>query len=1397
MKLNTSNILRLISTLPLIIIFVFASFYLFKSYQNYVSASTLGNKISDVAEVTKLMEAFNQERGLSSIYLGSNRSIGAGNMINDSRSATDKAIKDFNDYVGFVQNGRNFMDVFTGKHELSQDIVDIAKMTDNLGTIRSAIDRSEKTFDTLYLDYYSKFDDAFLREIDDIKNYTTTPELAILSTYLAHAFNTYVGTIEKRDYIVNFLVSNTPLSSNSIKLWLRLNKKATDTSYEGLLNNSLKEKINSTLRNFENENKLFAARQIDGELFNQALSGSYTTSFSEWFTTISEKASVYHHGGKDGKEAVGVVDDLEDELLKKASEYKAAILSNLVIAILLWVFAVIFFFISLKIIRAFKSNMKELDGILNRIAKISNQDENIDISTAQGLTKAYSLIQDAIDVIALQRAVAEDANKAKSIFLANMSHEIRTPLNGIIGFTELLKNTDLDEEKRDYVDTIEKSSESLLTIINNILDVSKIESNKIEIEDILFDPISEFESAVDVYVAKASEKGIDLLLYIDPTLQHHLYGDITKIKEILINLMSNAVKFTPEQGKIIVNIKRLKSNRDDEATVSFSVEDTGIGISEDKVANVFNAFSQADSTITRKYGGTGLGLTISSKYVSMMGGKLDLTSVEGKGTKFFFTLSFKETKKTDADSMYNSIKGLRVAILSDDKNDLYNVYAKSYFDSMGGHADIIENAININPNSFDVVLVRLENYSMYDKSLHLPVVVSARPKELQVLNIKDENVFTASEPINITRTLKFVDKVINANKNRQMSSVATASAINQNSTQTAQQHEEFVSKPNKIVLPPRDSVVRHVSEPVTQHVDRSTQSVSQPSMSQPSVTPTITPISLSETNVTPTITPIKIDEPVLKPISIEPIEQPKVVEPVKVEHVVVEAVKVEPIKIEPISIEPTKVEPVVETITPVKIEPVSVEPISIEPAKVESIVVEPIKVDPIVIEPLKIVEPVAIEPIVAEPERVEPEIIPEPEVIEPAEPEFIEVEEEIEEQIPAVTQMIEETQVVNETVNEEVTVYEDIQETVTEMVEQEVEIEEEILVPGVASDAPSDPLHSQYNAKILIAEDNEINQKLIKHTLKSFEMDLTIVGNGQLALEERKKQEFDIIFMDIAMPVMDGIEATKQIKFYEAESGLKHIPIVAVTANALKGDRERFMSQGLDEYCTKPIKKDILAGMLEKFIPEKRVGAGGGSAPQKQIVKKKVIQQVPQNVTRVVQRPKVVIQQRVIQKPVVVKKEVVVEPARVVKKLVKKMIPNPKTNKNTTQAIKTEVPKIEPAVRSASDGKDVLICKKSIIENRIFGGVLKTNYNVDMAKDFSEFVDLYKHNEYKLVIIDYSVMNFDESKIVEMFNGKDQKSILFANLESDDLSSIKSFFTEVLNSGIKKSELEDLVKKYI
>jgi len=1405
MKLNTSNVLRLISTFPLIIIFVFASIYLYVSYMNYRDANELSYRISDANEVAKLMSDFNNERGLSAIYLGSGRNIGSGEMMANARAKTDKAVDEFLGIMEDESRSGNFLDMFFGKHNVAEEFEGIKKILTQLPTVRAAIDTGDLNFDDLFNSFYIPFDQFFISDLNEVHNYATTPALGILSSQLALSYYTYIATAEERDYIVNTLVANKPVTPAGFKLWKELDLKSPLISYDTLPESETKDQILALLDNAENQDKLSSANALNAQMKTEAALGSYSAGFTEWFTTISAKASIITE----------IIEKLSDELLANAEAYKKSILINLLGAIALWVLSVILFFVSLAIIRGFKNNLNELHTILNRVAKISNQDEEIDIQTSEGLTRAYSLIQDTIDVIALQRAVAEDANKAKSIFLANMSHEIRTPLNGIIGFTELLKNTDLDEEKRDYVDTIEKSSENLLTIINNILDVSKIESNKIEIEDILFNPIQDFESAVEVYVAKASEKNIDLLFYIDPSLKHHLYGDITKIKEVLINLMSNAVKFTPEQGKIIVNIKRLESSREDEAVVHFTVEDTGIGISEDKIANVFNAFSQADSTITRQYGGTGLGLTISSKYVSMMGGKLDLTSVEGKGTTFFFTLSFKETKRTDADALYKSVEGKRIAILTEDKEDGYNKVAKNYFDFMGGKADIVDDSIYIKPENYDAVLVRLENYSMYDKELKLPVIISAKPKELQVLNINETNVFTLSEPMNITKILKLMEKIDRAQVDRATSAYTAAAGI----SAAASAAPAAEVKPDKITIPPRVERPSYVEEPVVAPQQTVVQeTVVEPTVVQPAVEPT--PIMVE---------PISIDLPAAEPTpEIQPVSSiESLVTPVEPEPVIVPAVEPEPITLDALEelvtprVETPKFEPEIQTVSLDPIEETKAETDVIIPEKLEIAEPEPeieIEPEPLVVPKTLEIQDVEPEPIVIQPEVAAPVVEPEP-VVAPVvdnEPDYIEVEEEVIEQIPAVTKMVEETQMVEEVVNEETIVYDEVQETVTEMVNKEVEVEEVVEVPVAAAAAPSDPLHSQYDAKILIAEDNEINQKLIKHTLNSFGMQLTIVGNGQLALEARQKEDFDLVFMDIAMPVMDGIEATKQIKLYENEKGLKHVPIVAVTANALKGDRERFMSQGLDEYCTKPIKKDILAGMLDKFISEKRVGGGGAAGGvEKKVIKKKVIQQVPQNVTKLVKKPRKVIQQKVVQKPVTTQKMVVVEPARTERKIVKKMVPNPK-KLNSSQAfvaaqaapqaaVQPQVapaqvqtaPQATPAPVNSAAGKDVLICKKSIIENRIFGGILKNSYNVDIARDFKEFINLLNSENYKLALIDYNVVDFDEKVIVKAIRDKNQRAILFANLETDNISNLKEIFTEVLNSGIKKSELEVLVKKYI
>ncbi len=239
------------------------------------------------------------------------------------------------------------------------------------------------------------------------------------------------------------------------------------------------------------------------------------------------------------------------------------------------------------------------------------------------------------------RVEAETANRAKSSFLANMSHEIRNPLNSIMGFIEILRTTKLDEVQTEYLDIVTSSARSLLGIINDILDFSKIESGKLQIDSSPFNPVRELESVIDLYYAKANEKRIDLLTFIDPALPESVIGDALRIKQVLGNLLSNAVKFTPEEGEIRVEVILIDSSPT-HCEIQFAVSDSGIGIPDYKRKRIFDAFEQADSSVTRRFGGTGLGLSISRNLVGLMGSELVLQSRMGRGSTFRFVLRMKK-----------------------------------------------------------------------------------------------------------------------------------------------------------------------------------------------------------------------------------------------------------------------------------------------------------------------------------------------------------------------------------------------------------------------------------------------------------------------------------------------------------------------------------------------------------------------------------------------------------------------------------------------------------------------------------------------------------------------------------------------------------------------------------
>jgi signal transduction histidine kinase/CheY-like chemotaxis protein len=1046
------NRIRLISTLPLLILFLIASYFIYTSYTNLEKSKLLTQTVDNNQKINMLILELTKERGLSSIAI---------------------AIGKRNDLLLSKQINSNNLTINHIKDDISNQELDT--ILNQLISLRNSIKKSQIDFQESFHDGYNdKIITPLIRQELKLYNIHLNADIEALQTSLIQIDSDIQDNTLQRDYLSYFIAEKKSLKNSELTFLNRIVNHLNRFEIERITDSILKEDLEVYSNIPKNKLDIQQVETSYIQLQKSFHNGKFTLSANKWFQQNNRKI----------KYLSSVQQKIETRIYQKVEEYQTLQYIILSIASIIILLTLILTIIGLITRRELSNNMQDLEEILNNAVQEADATfegtnisaiRDIDLHSSKGMKEAYKFIELLIENAKSDKMEALEANESKSLFLANMSHEIRTPLNGIVGFTELLKSTNLNSEQREFTNIIEKSSENLLSIINNILDLSKIESNKTELDMIIFDPIIEFENAVETYGVRASEKDIELDFFLDPSIDKKVLGDSVKIKEVIINLLSNAIKFTDLGGKISVEIKKI-SSIENQTEISFSIQDNGVGMTKEQQLNVFNAFTQADVSITRKYGGTGLGLTISTKFLELMGSKLELESQKEKGTRFFFNIIFEEVLESTELGTTSPFSDITICKFHYDVPIQQDIYISKY----------------------------LEHFNIENKPF-------STPSDLKKYN-EDEDIKSIWLDIDdcSEKLLKTIHRL----------------------------------KSNKVIL-------------LSSFSNRSK----------------LEALEINSARV------------LYKPIT------------------------------------PTKIVQALNAITPDSTE---------EGTQINSI-----------------------------------------------------------QEFP----------------------FQDI----------------------------------QFKGDILVAEDNFINQKLIRQILIRYGVHVELANNGLEAFEKRKSKQYNLIFMDIQMPVMDGVEATHEIINYEIEEKLMHIPIVALTANALNGDRERFIKEGLDEYIAKPIETNELLFILKKFLQPKSL------TPE--IIEKEV--------------PKIELEEIDINSSV----------------------------DNISNNSEGVVLLLEDEERLDNEPKTILIVKKNPLESQILSKVINNmGYNIKIVHNIADLDALIQESCYDMLLIDRELKEFNKATLEKQHSK--MNVIMLSNNQPDNQHYNTKLVKEVLFGVITREKIEQLIQKY-
>ncbi len=1068
MTINKVRLSSIIVIVPLLVVFVIGIYFIQNIWSSYIQTLDLQKHLNKTELYQSLEESVTQEIICATIMSANQKRLKA--ECQKDRDATDLIANQLGQQSNDISLIERINTLFFDTNKSSAPKVKLFEdvhIANTLENIRYNIDVDESLGLSIFLngEYHRKILHPIQSYWDKVSSYGTNENKPYL-TFFRDMSKLYTNATNEEILVVYFLVNEKSFLSTDLARWdnyIRQSAVPDIVKYNYIT--PIRKDLDRVFLSKKTDDIISKLDSMRIDILLDYTDARYSTTTKDWVATIQEKQNLFKKSKKDTLQFLSA--KLADNIQSKES----VLLVNIVVIILSLLFILIVLVRNYIVSRGEDKALEEMMSEVNILTSKSRDEITESVGSLEDLSdkkKIYSYFCSIIKLLQEKELIAEEANIAKDLFLANMSHEIRTPLNGIVGFAQLLKGTDLSSDQKEFVDIIVDSSDNLLGIVNDILDFSKINANKMDLEYISFDICGKLESSVETFASGADEKKIDLGISINPDIPSKVFGDPIKLSQVLTNLISNAIKFTPIGGEISFHMDIVK-DEENYTTVKFAVKDSGIGISKEKRKSIFQAFSQEDSGTSRKYGGTGLGLTISSNIVKLMGGELDVADIEGGGSCFFFTLRLEKDLQSikdmndKEDVVCSNLSVGFVSPLLSTKSQSYN-NLKLYVEHMGA---------SFQHNTYDQLFSKTEKMEVPD-ILFLDHHYESKADGLEkfaILNI----------PIVLMTT----------------------------------------GRMKQLVDLSKYSYIKTIQKPITKR---------------------------------------------------------------------------------------------------------------------------------------------------------------------------------------KIMQIMHENIYAKDSLNN-------------------------------PNEETSLPMAHFNKINALVAEDNVINQKLILRTLERFGLVVTLVSNGFEAFEARKNAKFDIIFMDIQMPVMNGMEATEKILEHEKRYGLDHVPIIALTANALKGDREKYMKIGMDGYVYKPLNLSEIKNIIEKFLPD-------NISNQTKI---DVLQELDTREDA--------------------------DGIEVIKKE-KSQIGNIEKGEltNTTKA----------------EYKAVLLYCKHRLEQAIYAAILKrSGYEIATADSMEEFIDLIENYLFTYAMYDYSCIHGDLCKVAQKARDEGVVPLVFIEKEDDD--------TDICASTIRAGDNKDMI----